>query len=192
MNYAERFGFVGRQYEAEAYPRVSEGKYFYLNLGWSGDELFPQWRSGAEFYTNLPNAYEASVGYRQLRFNGAPVTLFTGTVGKYQGNYWVSVRPFVQWKRSGTSLSGTLTARRYFADANDYVGARIGGGSTPPDQYTTTDLARTGSVSADVHGSKRLAERFYGTWTVAWGREQLTLDRTRTRWDFTGGLKVGF
>lgn len=192
MNYAERFGLVGRQFEADAYPSIADGKYLYLNLGWSDDDLFPQWRSGAEFYTNLPNAYEASIGYRQLRFDGAPVTLFTGTVGKYTGNYWFSARPFVQWKRSGTSLSGSLTARRYFADANEFVGARIGAGSAPPDQYTATELARTGSASADVHGSTRLGERFYGTWTAGWEREQLALSRTRTRWDFTAGLKVAF
>jgi YaiO family outer membrane protein len=192
MNYAERFGLVGRQFEADAYPSVGEGKYLYLNLGWSNQDLFPQWRSGAEFYTNLPNAYEASIGYRQLRFDGAPVTLFTGTVGKYTGNYWLSLRPFVQWKRSGTSLSGSLTGRRYFETSEEYIGARIGAGSAPADQYTITELARTGSFSADVHGSTKLAQRVYGTWTIGWEREQLALDRDRTRWDLTGGLKVAF
>ncbi|MDE3151771.1 MAG: YaiO family outer membrane beta-barrel protein, partial [Gemmatimonadota bacterium] len=88
VNYANRYATGGLQVEGDLYPRLGPSTYLYLNLGYSGSSVFPQWRSGAELFQSLPDAWEASAGYRQLRFNGAPVTLLTGAVGKYAGNYW--------------------------------------------------------------------------------------------------------
>lgn len=191
---ASRFGATGSQYEADAYPRLGgHGVYAYLNLGYSAAAIFPRWRSGAEIYTNLPNAYEASIGYRQLRFAGTtPLTLFTGTVGKYAGNYWFSLRPYVADKSTGTSASATLTARRYFAGADDYVGARIGHGSTPSDHLAPEELARTSSTSADVQASRTLAPRIIGTGTLGYESEQLSPGATRRRWQMSAGLRYDF
>ncbi len=105
VNYANRFGSSGEQLEVDAYPRLSKNMYAYLNLGYSASDIFPAWRSGAELFASLPEAWEASLGYRQLRFNGTPVTMITGAVGKYVGNYWFSLRPYVRPKDTGTSAS---------------------------------------------------------------------------------------
>lgn len=192
VNWASRFGADGLQFETDAYPSLGSGMYAYVNLGYSNAGIYPRWRSGAELYVNLPRAFEASVGYRQLRFGGPPVTLFTGTVGKYTGNYWFSVRPFLRDKPSGLSASASLTARRYTIDADHHVGARIGYGSTPSDRVIESELTRNNTFTAGLHGSRVLRGATFLLWSASFDREELDRGTTRNRLDGNLGIKVRF
>ena len=194
VNYANRFGSSGSQVEVDAYPRLTRSTYAYLSVGYSASGIFPAWRSGGELFTSLPRAWEASLGYRQLRFGGAPVTLFTGAVGKYVGDYWFSLRPYMHATGSGTSASANLTSRRYFADGDHYVGGRISYGDTPPDQITPDQaaLARVHAFSASAQGSGGLFASVLGTWSLGYDREELALTRIRRSWTAATGLRVPF
>ena len=192
VNYANRFATDGVQVEADAYPRVNENVYLYLNAGYSGASIFPEWRFGGEAFTSLPGAWEASVGFRQLRFGGSPVTLFTGAVGKYVGNYWYSLRPFIRRREGGLSASAGLTARRYFEDGDHWVGVAASFGSSPTDRVTPDAVGRTQARSLSLNGSAGLAPRLLGTWTVGHDVEELAPGRTRTSVTFTAGLKRSF
>lgn len=194
VNYAHRFGSDGAQMEVDAYPRLAPWLYAYASLGYSASDIFPAWRSGGELFASLPGAWETSLGYRQLRFGGAPVTLLTGAVGKYTGNYWFSVRPYVHATANGTSASAGLTARRYFADGDHFVGARISYGSTPPDQVSVdaAALARVHSASASVQGSGDLRAPVQLTWSLGYDREELAFGTIRRSWTVNGGLRVPF
>jgi YaiO family outer membrane protein len=192
-NYARRFSRDGVQGEIDAYPRLSKRVYAYLNIGYSKDAVFPEWRSGAELFTSLPDAYEASLGYRQLRFAGSPVTLFTGALGKYVGNYWFSLRPYVASKTSGTSASANMQARRYYEDADHYVGARIGFGSTPTDQLVPDQaVVRTNAFTAAIQGSTPLSSSVLGTWSAGFEHERLSASSTRRSVAAEAGLRVAF
>lgn len=188
LNYANRFSSDGLQIEADAYPRIARGKYAYLNVGYSQADIFPAWRLAGEIFSTVPGAWEVSLGFRQLRFTSTPVTLYTGSVGKYAGNYWVSLRPYVRFQNSGNSASSGLTARRYFADALHYVGARATYGSAPSERVTMDQLARMKSSSADLHGSTGPWEKTVATWSIGVSREQLTSSLTRRSWTVTAGL----
>jgi YaiO family outer membrane protein len=194
VNYANRFGTSGMQVEADAYPRLSRHAYAYVSAGYSQSDVFPAWRSGSELFVSLPNGWESSAGYRQLRFHGTPVTLFTGAVGKYVGNYWFSLRPYVRQKTNGTSSSTSLTARRYFADADHFIGVRAGYGSAPSDQAVPDALAleRTQSFSASSQGSVGIHGGVLCTWTVSYDSEALSASRTRNSWTANAGLKFLF
>ena len=61
INWADRFGSKGFQYEMDAYPHISENNYLYLNAGYSNLSIFPKVRSGAEWYHSFPNAFEGSL-----------------------------------------------------------------------------------------------------------------------------------
>lgn len=150
VNDAERFGSHGDQVELDAYPRLGKGTYAYLNVGHSNDSIFPKWRGGAEIYRNLPHSFEASAGFRRLLFRSSDVTLYTGSVGKYKGNYWISLRPYVSTDNSGTSVSGTLTLRRYYVDADQYIGFDVGYGEGPEPDLTLQEITRLRSWSARV------------------------------------------
>lgn len=189
-NYARRFAQDGAQLELDAYPRFSERVYAFVNIGYSGDDVFPEWRSGAELFAALPSAWEASVGYRQLRFEGAPpVTLLTGAVGKYFGNSWISARPYVRVGDNGTGATVIVTGRRYFADADNYIGARIGAGSSPSENATPAEVNRNRSWSAALQGSRTLRPRVVGTWSAGIEREELSASVTRRRIDVVVGLR---
>lgn len=134
VNYSNRFGSTGYQYEFDAYPKILEDSYLYVNYGYSQSFLFPKNRFGFEWYQNFPNAFEGSLGLRLLFFNSTPVDIYTATLGKYVGNYWLSLRTFVTPdKTEGTSVSGLMQVRRYFSDPEDYLGLRIGYGVSPDD-----------------------------------------------------------
>jgi len=192
VNYADRFGTTGVQVEADAYPRVNENVYLYLNLGYSGATIFPEWRLGGEAFTSLPAAWEASLGFRQLRFGGAPVTLFTGALGKYVGNYWFSLRPYVRKKEGGFSTSAGLTARRYFEDGDHWVGVAGSYGTSPTDRITPDAIGRTQALSVSVNGSTGLTPRLLATWTLGHDAEELAPGNTRTSTTVSAGLKFTF
>jgi YaiO family outer membrane protein len=192
LNLARRFAINGAQAEVDAYPTLGAGRYAFFNLGYSPSDIFPDWRSGAEIFQSLPRAYEASLGYRQLRFDGSPVTLFTGAVGRYTGNYWFSLRPYIRAKDSGLATTVTLTARRYGADAENYIGARAGFGSSPSEDIQFSQLARTSSASATINASRSTPGKPTTTWSVGLEREELSPGRFRNKWEIGGGLRFPF
>lgn len=192
INYANRFATDGVQVEADAYPRVSENVYLYLNAGYSSATIFPEWRVGGEAFTSLPQAWEASLGFRQLRFGGAPVTLFTGAVGKYVGNYWFSLRPYVRSKEGGLSASAGLTARRYFEDGDHWMGVAASYGSSPTDRITPDAVGRTQAFSMSLNGSTGLTPRLLATWTLGHDEEELSPGNTRKSVTVSAGLKLTF
>jgi YaiO family outer membrane protein len=129
LNCADRFNSQGLQVEADLYPRIGDGVYAYLNYGFSQSTLFPKHRFGAEIYTKLPSSFEGSVGLRHLFFDASSkVTIYTGTIGYYVGNYWLSFRPYFTPRSAGISNSASLTMRRYIGDAETYVSLHAGAG----------------------------------------------------------------
>lgn len=190
INYANRFGASGTQVEAEAYPSLTRRTYAYLDAGYAHASIFPSWRFGAELFGNLPHAWEASLGVRQLRFAGPPVTLVTGAMGKYLGNAWVSVRPTVRRSLDGYAASTSITGRKYFADADTYVGARASVGSTPNDRLTPSELVvRQRSWSGGVQASRALRPGVVTTGGLGAEWEELAAGRVRRRWDATVGAR---
>ena len=192
VNIANLFGTTGTQFEADAYPILGRSAYGYISAGYSNATIFPEWRFGGELFASLPSAYEASLGFRQLRFAGTPVTLFTGSVGKYTGNYYFSARPFVRSQNGGLSTSAGLIARRYFETGDEFIGARISYGSTPSDRVTATELTRANSLSTGIQGSRRVGPRLFGTWALGYEREELVAGRYRNRVEVDAGTRLDF
>jgi YaiO family outer membrane protein len=130
LNLNRRFNENGAQFEVDMYPKIAKGLYAYVNLGVSNSFLFPEVRYGAELYKSLPHSFEASLGFRSLRYN-LTTTIYTGSVGWYKGNSYWSFRPYITPGDNGTSASGTLTYRKYRSDADNYIGASFGMGYSP-------------------------------------------------------------
>ena len=131
INYSNRFETKGLQYELDFYPKFSETFYGYLNYGFSNASIYPDHRVGAELYANLPKSLEASAGFRFLDFGTTKATIYTGSIGMYRGNYYFSLRPYITPRDSGASFSGSLLARKYFKDGDNYLGINAGMGYSP-------------------------------------------------------------
>lgn len=130
INLSRRFQSNGAQFEIDMYPRIAKGLYAYLNIGASNSFLFPEIRYGGELYKSLPKGFEASFGFRALKYSST-TTIYTGSVGWYTGNSYWSFRTYITPGDSGSSKSGTLNYRRYRADANNYFSVDAGAGFSP-------------------------------------------------------------
>ncbi len=129
INYNRRFNINGIQAEVDAYPKFSKLLSGYFNYGFSNSEIFPRHRLGAEVVKELPNAMEASLGFRHLAFTKDAATILTGSFGLYRGNYYASLRPFVvPDTEKGVGVSGNLLLRRYLKDGNNWLGLHLGYG----------------------------------------------------------------
>ncbi len=176
LNYANRFGNKGFQYEIDAYPKFTENSYVYVNYGFSQNSLFPKNRYGIEWYQNLPKAFEASLGMRLLQFSDSYVDIYTATIGKYVGNYWFSLRSYVTPDTTGTSVSGSLHTRRYFSDPENYLGLKVGYGVSPDENRDLLNSAqrlnlKKGSVRLDYnHIFKHILIFNMG---AEWGTEEI-------------------
>ncbi|MDB5196772.1 MAG: hypothetical protein JWP88_1143 [Flaviaesturariibacter sp.] len=152
LNYANRFGKTAFQPEIDLYPKIYKGIYAYLNYGFSNGDLFPKHRIGAELFSSLPNSFEGSLGLRYLYFDqDSKVTIYTGSIGYYVGNYWLSFRPNITPDSGSTSISASLTARRYFKNPERFFSLRIGAGFSPELQNFQTV---TGGVAKSFYNLK--------------------------------------
>ncbi len=131
VNYANRFNTHGVQFEADFYPKFSKLFYGYLNYGYSNSPIFPDHRVGAELYSNWPKSMELSLGIRYLDFADTKANIITGSVGLYRGNYYFSLRPYITPTDRKTGVSGTLLARKYYKDGDNYLGVLLGMGFAP-------------------------------------------------------------
>ena len=142
-----------------------------------------------KFIPNCPKSFEASIGARYLDFNTSTVTIYTGSVGWYVKNYWISLRPYITPGPPGTSVSSVITVRRYFQDGDNYLGVSAGlGFSRMIDVFKVqTDSAPTASMcfshNASASTGKKLSRVIMNSSsTSAWFTRELTFDQGNYVW----------
>lgn len=134
VNYANRFNSNGLQFEIDAYPRISNTFYAYLNGGYATDNgVFPQYRAGFSLYANLPLSFEADAGFRFLRFSDN-TWIYTASIGKYYKNFWFNFRTYLTPSTANVSQSFAFSTRYYFASADDFVSLSLASGLSPDEQ----------------------------------------------------------
>jgi YaiO family outer membrane protein len=196
LNYADRSSQKGAQFELESYPVFGEKWYAYLNVGYSSSFLFPEFRSGAELYRVMPNAFELSAGFRYLSFQDNEVLIYTASVSKYWRDWFFSMRPYLNFQDGDIHTSFNLTARRYFSHQHNYLSLLAGYG------FATDD-----SRLAEGGGSARLLEsrnagiqanRRLGNHMQVFGEVKVTEQEFPFTSDFitiltaNAGLRIGF
>lgn len=191
LNIARRFNKNDVQFELDSYPRVGEKMYAYLNFGVSGEELFPQIRYGAELYRNFPKAWEASLGFRRLEFESGGVTIYTGTIARYIGKFWIQFRPQFVTKDSGNSFSGRIQIRRFLNGRYEYIEISGGAGDDLGSDLvdTSSDLD---SSSVRLTYNRRIRDSLVLKTSVGIGRERLSSGSNRDGIFFRLGLDYLF
>lgn len=192
VNYANRFAINDIQGEADAYLGTWKGSYIYLNAGISPGDVFPAYRTGAEIYQKLPKAFEASIGFRYLKFLPSNnIVLYTASVGKYVGNYWFSARTFLVPDKGKISQSYSITARKYLATSDDYIGVSAGLGYSPDDRIIVFDYYLK-SYKLVVDYQKRLREHYLFSAGAGWFYEEYFQSQFRNRFNFNAGFSYIF
>lgn len=183
-NMADRFDSRGTQYVVEAYPHLFDGAYMYLGYGYSRDAFFPKNYYGFEPFFSLPYGFEASFGERILDFRNSNTYLYTGSIGKYYGNYWFSVRPY--YSNSGHSFY--FIARRYFSSPESYITLRFGGGSGSSSFTDPENISYDFSRSVGLSGQLPLSQIIYFNWSLGYGYEHYPNTNVRQLTDVEAGL----
>lgn len=132
FSHASWFGSGSNLVEVESYPRIRPGTYGYLAGAFSPDAtLYAPRRAGAEVFQSFRGGFEGSAGIRYYHFGGDSF-LYTGSAGRYFGNWWVLGRTFIAPDSAvGLSKSFQIQARHYKGDADHFVGLRFGIGAAP-------------------------------------------------------------
>ena len=161
---------VNKQFDLDAYPGITKHDYLWIDYGYSpDDDNFPRHHAGLELFHSFPHAFEASLGFRYLQFHSSSgvsdVLIYTGSVGKYIGNYWFDLRVYITPSRDLQNLTNNtyqefsksfyLTVRKYFATSNDYLSLAIGAGSSPI-RYTNIENFYVSNTQAIIFGYQRV------------------------------------
>lgn len=141
INLANRFASNGSQMEMDAYPSLGKKTYAFINAGFSRSAIFPAYRSGLSIYRNFPHAFEGELGIRLIYFKKATI-IYTGSIGKYAGSFWFSLRPTFISAENGNrfSQSYSFTTRYYFNTSFDYATLTVAYGLSPDDRSRETLL----------------------------------------------------
>jgi YaiO family outer membrane protein len=167
-----RFGLNDTKAELEAYPALPGG-YGALGVGVaSRGTLYARSAISLELFESLPGRLEGSLGYRRLNFPH-PVNVSTASLGKYLRSYLIGARIHgITGGGAGTSIS--LTARRYFSDDGQFIGAQVSAGSIREDVRTVADLDALSSRSLGVDALVIVKARLMLTARGSFGRDKLT------------------
>lgn len=103
----------GLQLETDAYPKINEKSYLYLNAGISLKEtVFPEVRGGIEYFQVIHPSFSFSFGGKYMQFSMTDVVLYTGQITYYSGNGTkFSYRPYLADLDQSWSFSHALAVR---------------------------------------------------------------------------------
>ena len=192
VNHASRFGGTGQQFEVDAYPRWGDGTYFYLNAGFSDAALFPHRRYGAEIYHNFPKGIEGSLGLRRLQFSASTVTIYTGSLSKYLGDWLFTLRPNYTPNSLGASKSGSIAVRRYLGDAENYLTFSLGTGVSPDQPNPDASILDLRSRKASLSAQGWLSRRFILSGGLAYEKQEISQGVERAQTTLNAGLEWRF
>lgn len=186
LNFANRFSNSEFQFEADAYVLFTTKTYLYLNTGFAEGKVFSKSRAGIELYHVFPIDVELSVGYRYLYFSPNKVNIYTGSLGYYFEDYWLSFRPFFV-NESGTETKSTFTiiGRRYFADSENYLTLRAGFGSYPVSGNTQADFFRNDSKFFGVDYQFYIFDKTTVQFGFLFENEELNINKSRSRYNLS-------
>ncbi len=147
LNYASRFKQTASQVEIESYPVIRKGTYLYAGVGLSNSDLFPKFRMGLEVFQALPQAFEASVGFRYLEVPDKQIPIYVGSLGKYWQSYWMNLKTYISPSNSSVSKSWVMSLRKYLKKSPNYLEMFAGTGVSPDTDLSGEDVSYLGSRS---------------------------------------------
>lgn len=182
----------GLQFEVESYLFAKKNNYSYLDVAYSKDSAFPEWRLGYSYFHNFSKGWEADLGVRYIAMQDKShlKTLNVG-LGKYFGSYWVNLRSYIQ----KDSPSFTLTSRYYYKTKYDYITLIAGYGTSPDDrtraaEYDTRISLNSYRLSAGFY--KLINNHYIVGFLITDNEQEYTKNKFQTELDFAFLLQYKF
>jgi YaiO family outer membrane protein len=178
------------QYEAEAYPRLSNQNYSYIAYAYSPGTYFPTHRAAFELWQVLPKGWAVSGGLNYYYFD-RNIFIALASLEKYHGKYWFSGKCFVFFKDDGPRTSFYVNARRYFDDFN-YLQLTIGTGTAPDEPFgIREDINRLSANSIRLSCNIAASGRFSIRLGAGYSREKYDVEGgTDMRDRFEGNVNL--
>ena len=170
------------QFEAEAYPIISQSDYAWLAYAYSPGKYFPAHRISAEYWHTFKYSWVASAGMHYYYFDR---NIFIGTlsVEKYYKSWWFSPRVYFYFKDIGVTTSLYLNARKYFNDIN-YLQLTAGFGTAPEEPFDiVTDLGRLSAKTIRLVYYTSLTDNLFVRAGLGYSREEYAESLQRNRFD---------
>jgi YaiO family outer membrane protein len=122
------------------------------------------------------------------------VIIYTGTIGKYFGSYWISVRPYFTKGTDAWSKSASLTVRRYFGNEDSYISLNLGSGMSPDEQQYAfnPDLKFLKSNKISLDYQQKIAYRFIINCGAGYAQEEVRTGVKRSRYSLGVSVSVLF
>ncbi|RYZ29775.1 MAG: YaiO family outer membrane beta-barrel protein [Chitinophagaceae bacterium] len=193
LNYAQRFGQEGVQFEAQAYPKISRRVYAYIGASYSNNKpVFANYTTGATLYVGINNGWEIEGGYRQLNFDES-IWVGTGGVSKYVRNWLFNLHSFISIDAPADNQSYFFTAKRFFSDPKEMIWVQAGNGVSPDErrnvQLTTANLtSRRLNAGAKFFIWKNMLAQL----TAGYSRDEYKEKTYGNQWNGSAGLSVQF
>ena len=195
VNYAKRFNDPGVQYEADMYPTITKRIYSYFNAGFSKADIFPVFRFGFSLYSSFPNSFEGEIGMRYLKFTTSTY-IYTGSVSKYVGSFWFSLRPTVIPDTLGLSKSVSLLTRYYLKGSSDNHLTLTLSTGTAPDQFnkdlTLSKTPNVGSKAIGIGLQHELFKQFIFNTGAVFRKNEYRKGLFRNNFNFSTGIEMFF
>ena len=199
VNYTNRNGKHGLQYNVDLYPKFKKGLYAFLSYGYSDAPIFSKHRMAGDLYVSLPGAFEFSAGGRYTITRNGEVKALTNSVGHYRGNYYISLRSFITPRPNQlTRVSGNILVRKYLKSSENYMGINFGMGYSPRlEQFISNDqlLAETllyiesQRLNLEYQFTKNKSQNIYKA-RMGVRRQEIASDTKGFFWGVMAGLIV--
>jgi len=159
------------QFEADAYPRLSNKNYAYIAYAYSPGTYFPTHRAAFEIWEVLPAGWAISAGLNYYYFD-RNIFIALGSVEKYLGKFWLSGKCYVYFKDDGPRTSFYFNVRRYFNDF-DYLQLTLGTGTAPDEPFNIReDINRLSANSIRLAYNFNVKGRFSVRLGAGYSREE--------------------
>jgi len=170
------------QFEAEAYPKLSNKNYAYIAYAFSPGTYFPSHRAAVELWQVLPAGWAVSAGLNYYYFD-RDIFIALASVEKYIGKYWFSGKCYVYFKDDGPTTSVYLNARRYFNDT-DYLQLTLGTGTAPDEPFDIqSDIMRLSANSIRLACNISLTNKLSVRLGAGYSREEYEEAMYRDRFE---------
>ena len=190
LNYANRFGMSGVQYQVEAYPKFGQIGYLDLMYAYSDslERVVPQHRYRIEPYFYLPFNLELSLGQHYTRSFNEDIYTHTGSLASHLGNYKLWFRASHFTPRDTDFFETGL--RRNFSDENTFLSFKVGAGKVPDigDVPPFDEIITIETFLVNLTGQIALSQSLFLKSWVGYTRQKYDTGKRRRILDVAGEI----
>ncbi len=141
INYANRYGINGTQYELDLFPRISSSMRAYVGAAYSKDYIFPNYNFEFSVYQKFLKIAEFEAGGRYLSYRrySSPLLIYTGGVRVSKGHWQGKILTYLIPQSSKVNQSYRFSLRHSFKNPDNRIMIVFNTGLSPRNLLDTVN-----------------------------------------------------